>query len=99
MDILYGDLGVSKLQFLIKERSKKFQLYFFFGFLSSRSTALLYSLLADNKNLGVKVLLVPEAAEDLALARCAPVGDGGEGGEEPGHLLLPVVEGGGGRHH
>ncbi len=50
-------------------------------------------------NLGVKVLLVPEAAEDLALPRCAPVGDGGEGGKEPGHLLLPVVEGGGGRHH
>ncbi len=38
-------------------------------------------------NLGVKVLLVPEAAEDLALARCAPVGDGGEGGQEPAVVM------------
>ena len=47
----------------------------------------------------MEVLLVPEAAEDLTLLGCAPVGHSGEGGEEPGHLLLPVVEGGGGRHH
>jgi hypothetical protein len=29
LDVLYGGLGISKLQFLIKKEEKKFQLYFF----------------------------------------------------------------------
>jgi hypothetical protein len=49
--------------------------------------------------LSVKVLVVPEAPENLPLLRRAPVGDGREGGEEPGQLLLPIVQGGGGGNH
>ncbi len=32
LDILYGGLGIGKLQFLIKKNKKNFQLKFFFNF-------------------------------------------------------------------